>query len=273
MEHTIPSGPHLPRGRAKLGTLLRAVRDIVLIDDVVRVLHTPRKDAAKLLSRWAKQGWLRRVGSGAYVAVPLDSLTSEYVLDDPWVLVPALFGPAYVGGRTAAQHWDLTEQLFRDIVVITAQPIRSTREERHAAQFTLKHVRADKIFGTKNVWRHHTKVAVSDVHRTIIDMLDEPALGGGIQQVADCLDVYLRRADRNDAKLMEYADRLGNGAVFKRLGFLAECATNGEALAASCKLRITKGTAKLDPAIDCSRLVTRWRLWIPTNWAKGRARD
>ena len=30
-----------------------------------------------------------------------------------------------------------------------------------------------------------------------------------------------RESDRNDAALMDYAERLGNGAVFKRLGFLA----------------------------------------------------
>jgi len=53
-------------------------------------------------------------------------------------------------------------------------------------------------------------------------MLDDPALGGGIQHVSDCLAAYLKRADRDDARLIGYADRLGNGAVFKRLGFLAE---------------------------------------------------
>ncbi len=36
-------------------------------------------------------------------------------------------------------------------------------------------------------------------------MLDKPAIGGGIQQVSDCLNSYLKRADRNDQKLIEYA--------------------------------------------------------------------
>ena len=53
-------------------------------------------------------------------------------------------------------------------------------------------------------------------------MLDNPDLGAGIQHVADCLTTYFDRKDRDDDKLIAYADRLGNGAVFKRLGFLAE---------------------------------------------------
>ena len=83
----------------------------------------------------------------------------------------------------------------------------------------MKHLKPEKIFGTKPVWRRNTKVPVSDVHRTIIDMLDDPALGGGIQHVSDCLQAYFRRADRDDEKLIAYAEQLGNGAVFKRLGF------------------------------------------------------
>ena len=272
MDHTETGHRHIPRGRAKLAAVVRGANDIIQIEDTARILAIPRTEAAKMLSRWSQQGWLRRVGAGSYVAVPLDSLTREHVLDDPWVLVPALFGPAYVGGRTAAEHWDLTEQLFRDIVVVTAQPIRATSQERHGALFTLKHVPGDKIFGTKSVWRRQTKVAVSDVHRTIIDMLDDPALGGGIQQVADCLDTYLKRADRDDDKLIEYADRLGNGAVFKRLGFLAERA-GVEALAAACKQRLTKGTARLDPVTKSPRLATKWRLWIPESWAKAHSDD
>ena len=212
----------IPKGRRRLSDVIRASGDIIHIADAEDALGVSRSDATKLLSRWRRQGWLRRVGPGAYAPVGLDSLASEQVLDDPWVLVPALFKPAYIGGRTAAEHWDLTEQIFRDIVVMTARAVRAKSQQRHGAHFTLKHVRQDMIFGTKAVWRGRTQIAVSDVHRTIIDMLDNPDLGAGIQHVADCLATYFDRKDRDDDKLIAYADRLGNGAVFKRLGFLSE---------------------------------------------------
>ncbi len=268
MENT-SSHPQLTRGRARLAALIRSANDVIRIDDAEQALHVSRTEAAKLLSRWVKQGWLKRVGSGAYVSVPLESLGSEHVLDDPWVLISALYSPGYVAGRSAAEHWDLTEQIFRDIVVVTARPVRNRREVRHGASFTLKHIRSEKIFGTKSIWRKHTKVAVSDVHRTIIDMLDDPALGGGIQHGADCLAHYMKRPDRDDAKLIEYAQRLGNGAVFKRLGFLAEQIVGAELIAAACRTNLTKGTAKLDPELECTRLVTKWRLWVPQGWVHG----
>lgn len=261
----------LPRGRALLVQVLSAAGDVVRVDDVVGTLQLDRVTAAQRLSRWADQGWLKRVGRGAYVPVSLDTMGSDRVLDDPWVLVPSLFAPAYIGGRTAAEHWDLTEQIFKDIVVMTTQAIRHKRQERHGALFSLKHVDDSKLFGTKNVWRHRTRVPVSDVHRTLIDMLDDPAVGGGLQHTADCLATFLRRANRGDDKLVEYAVRLGNGAVFKRLGFLAEHLPNGNELAALCKSHLSGGHAELDPAQMGSRIVSRWRLRVPEKWTRGGA--
>ena len=256
----------IPKGRRKLAAVVRAAGDIVHITDAVRVLDVSRSDAAKLLSRWSGQGWLRRVGPGAYAPVGLASLGSQQILDDPWVLVPALYDPAYIGGRTAAEHWDLTEQIFRDIVVMTGRPVRARTQERHGAAFSLRHIRPDRFFGTRIVWRGTTRIAVSDVHRTIVDMLDDPGLGAGIQHVADCIASYFDHRDRDDDKLVAYADRLGNGAVFKRLGFLAERESGSTDLVAACRERLTQGNAKLDSVLPCRRLVTRWRLFVPDSW-------
>lgn len=253
-------------GRSRLAAVLGKAGDVVHIDDVQRTLSIPRIQAAKYLSRWTSQGWLRRVGPGAYVPVQLALLESDQVIQDPWILVPALFSPAYIGGRSACEHWDLTEQIFRDILVFTGRPVRQKSVTRQGAVFTLKHVREAMIFGTKTIWRGQTRVPVSDIHRTIIDMLDDPATGGGIQHVADCFSQYMQRDDSDPQLLIEYAERLGNGAVFKRLGFLAERQARGEAIIGAAKNRLTKGYAKLDPALDCGKLVTRWRLRVPASW-------
>ena len=256
----------IPKGRRKLAYMVREAGDVIYIADAERSLDIGRIEAAKLLSRWSRQGWLRRVGPGVYLPVSLDSLDSECVIEDPWILVPAIYDPAYIGGRTAAEHWGLTEQIFRDIVVMTGCPVREKIQERAGAIFTLRHVQLKMIFGTKSVWRESSRIAVSDVHRTIVDMLNDPALGGGIQHVNDCLRTYFSCPERNDDTLLAYADRIGNGAVFKRLGFLAERRRGAESLSKGCRERLTQGNAKVDPAMRCPRLITRWRLFVPDSW-------
>lgn len=259
----------LPAPRARLAAVLRASKQVVSVDSTVRTLGLDRRSAAKLLSRWRQQGWLRRVGHGLYVSVPIDLAGSEQVLEDPWVLVPTLFGQAYIGGWTAAHHWELTEQLFNETVVFTTRRISRQRVTSQGARFLLHRVPHDRMFGLVTLWRGSTRVAISDAPRTLIDMLAMPETGGGIDHVADSVRTYLGTPKSSRERLIDYAEKFGNGAIFKRLGFLAEARFGDQKLAAACRLRLTKGYTRLDPALSCTRLVTTWRLWVPARWKKG----
>lgn len=261
------------RARARLSAVLQTARELVTIEDTTKALGLDRHAASKILSRWQQQGWLKRVGRGVYAPIPLDAATTGQVLQDPWILVPALFAPGYVGGWTAAEHWDLTEQLFRSVFVFTARPFRCKEQTVQGVPFTLKRVRENALFGLKTLWRGQARVSISDKHRTIVDLLADPLTGGGIRHVAQCVRTYLRDGEADAVILIGYAETLGNGAVFKRLGFLASKIPGQEALVQSCRQRRSAGNAKLDPALSCRRLVKTWSLWIPANWEAEAQRD
>jgi|SRR5262245_21103545 len=259
------------KARSRLSLVLRKAGDLISIDDVSSALSMPRTAAAKLLSRWNAQGWVKRLHSGYYAPVPLASLGQQQVLQDPWVMVPQLFGPACIGGWSAAEHWGLTEQLFRSTCVLTVRKVRRKDLTIQGLPFSLKHVKETALFGTRPIWRGRVRVPVTSPAKTIIDMLDDPAIGGGIRHVADCLRAYLQQEDARTDELITIAEKLGNRAVFKRLGFLAELEGNQDAIVAACRTRMSKGNAKLDPAVPSRRLVKRWKLWIPASYAEKRS--
>jgi predicted transcriptional regulator of viral defense system len=261
------------QARARVSAVLQAAKDLVTIEDAMRALSLERRAAIKVLSRWQHQGWIKHVGPGIYAPIPVDASSTEQVLKDPWVLVPALFSPGYIGGWAAAEHWDFTEQLFRSIFVFTAKPFRAKEQTVQGVSFTLKRTPEDAIFGLKTIWRGQARVSISDKHRTIVDLLADPAAGGGIRHVVQCLYAYLRNPEADADTLIRYAEKLGNGAVFKRLGFLVSGMPGHERLAQSCRERLTAGNAKLDPAVPCRRLVKAWRIWIPKNWSAEAGRD
>lgn len=254
--------------RERLATVLRAAKEVVSVDIAAQALDMDRQAAAKTLSRWRAQGWLRRVGPGLYVPIPLDLSGSEQVLPDPWVLVPTLFGDCYVGGWTAAHHWDLTEQLFNETTILTTRRVTHREVTAQGVTFLLHQIRAERLFGLKTLWRGTTRVRISDPARTMIDMLAMPDMGGGIDHVADCLQAMHKQMPRDAANLIPYAIQYGNGVVFKRLGFLAAHVLQDSALADACRQHLTQGYTKLDPAMDCPRLVTDWRLWVPERWRR-----
>jgi predicted transcriptional regulator of viral defense system len=253
----------LPASRARLAAVLREANEVVSIGDAQNALDVDRLTASKLLSRWREQGWLRRVGPGVYVPVPLDLAGSEQLLEDPWVLVPALFEPGYIGGWTAAHHWDLTEQLFNETVVFTTKRIKRHRLTTQGVAFVLHHTLKNRLFGLKSTWRGSQRVKISDPARTLVDMLAMPHTGGGIDHVVDCLNEYRKSKSYNGELLLRYAEQFGNGAIFKRLGFLAETQLRDTDLAMACKTQLTQGYAQLDPAVTSEHLLTAWRLWVP----------
>src|ERR1017187_10473532 len=256
----------LPASRARLAAVLRATKEVVSVDIAAQTLAIDRRAAAKLLSRWREQGWLRRIGHGLYVPVPLDLASSEQVVTDPWVLVPTLFGQCYIGGWTAAHHWELTEQLFNETFVFTTCRVTLKHVTAQGAAFLLHTIRPKRLFGLKILWRGSAKVSISDPARTLVDMLAAPEVGGGIDHVADCLSIYLGTKAADRALLIRYAEQFDNGAIFKRLGFLADARLHDQKLADGCRSRLTHGYTQLDPSLSSKRLVTSWRLWVSTAW-------
>ena len=187
----------LPASRARLASVLRAANEVVSVDIATKTLGIERREAAKLLSRWREQGWLRRIGHGVYVPVPLDLAGSEQVIADPWVLVPTLFGQCYIGGWTAAHHWELTEQLFNETFVFTTRRVIEKRVTAQGAVFLLRNLRPKRLFGLKTLWRDSAKVSIPAVHpaaEASFDILRLPqdvvtvscrSLGNGSQRLQD----------------------------------------------------------------------------------------
>ncbi len=105
--------------RQRLAALIRRSGPTFTVGEAAAILEIPRKPTAKMLARWVTQGWLKRLQRGRYMPVPLEADPDGMVLEDPWMLAATAFAPCYVGGWSAAEHWGLTEQLFRTLVVFS----------------------------------------------------------------------------------------------------------------------------------------------------------
>lgn len=255
------------QSRARLSRVLRNTKGTLTVGQAAEILGLPSMQAAKLLARWAEQGWLSRVRRGLYVPVPLEARTADVALEDAWAIADQLFDPCYIGGWSAAEHWGLTEQIFRTVLVITSRKPRNRRPVIKGTAFVVRSVSNKPLFGTKSVWRGRVKVDVSDPAKTVLDMLADPKLGGGLRPTVDVLGAYLKSKYKDRALLITYADRLGNGAAIKRLGFLlGRIAPEEKGLIADCRARVKKGNVKLDPSLPPERLVTAWGLWVPKKW-------
>ncbi|QLQ23990.1 MAG: hypothetical protein HZT41_03080 [Dechloromonas sp.] len=256
--------------RSQLSRLLRDSPSVVTPGETAAILGLTPALAARRLAAWARAGWLARVRRGAYVPVPIEAESSDIALDDSWTAAAAMYSPCYIGGWSAAEHWGLTEQIFGSLCVMTTKRPRNRQPLLRKTRFELHTVPTARLFGLKSVWRGGTRVQVSDPARTLIDMLADPALGGGIRHVTEMLATLLREQSKEAPKLADYAAQLGIGAIHKRLGFLLQRDHPAQtALITACRQNLSTGYAKLDPALPSDRLVTAWRVWVPAGEWRG----
>lgn len=234
-------------------------------DDLIEAHPCKRETANQILGRLARKGWLQRLKRGVYTQVPLYSLTPDPVIEEAWPLAMNLFFPAFISGWSSAEHWDLTEQIFNSICVITTTSQRKVHQTIGGIAFRTKTIKNDDFFGTKKVWFGSTPVDIADPSRMIIDILDLPQLGGGGRHSIDILTQYWR-SDLNDPDLLlEYAVRYNRGSVFKRLGFLTEeiGAPVPPEWIELCRKNISTGISNLDPDVkSIGKIVSKWNLRV-----------
>lgn len=254
MEHFATSLSSVGRGitaenRRHLARLLRSGTGPFTVRDSAAALDMSVPRARRFLAYLAGRGWLARVRPGLYAAVPLEAARPSEWTADPWVVAAQVFAPCYVGGWSACEHWGLTDQLFRRVVILSTRWVRERTPTIQGTSYRVKVIQPERMFGHRPVWRGGVRVDVSDPSRTVVDLLDDPTLGGGIRHVSDVLHAWVGGDLRDDGLLLEYAERLGNRSVYKRLGFLIEALDlPSPRLLRECERRMSKGVVRLDPS-------------------------
>lgn len=252
------------KNRKLLTTLHRGTTAPFTPQEAVNILGFDVRRTRRFLAYLADAGWLTRIRRGLYATVSLDVAEPSTWREDPWIIAAKVFSPFYIGGWSACEHWGLTDQIFRETIVISGKTAGRRHIEIQGVPFYVRVVHKDKIFGTETVWRGQTRVLISDPTKTVIDTLDDPHIGGGIRHIADVLKNYLSHERRNDSLLLDYAHKIGNRTVFKRLGYLLEAMkTKDSTIIEACRKEISSGISLLDPtAPQKGRFMRKWNLRI-----------
>ncbi len=255
--------------RTIMSTFVASERASLSADELISFHPMAPIRANQILSRLEHKGWLRRIKRGIYAPVPLGASGPEPIVENSWLLAMDIFSPCCISGWTGAEYWELTEQIFNRVSLLTTRPQRSNLQEYGGISFRTRTIKEDRFFGTKKIWMGSQQVSIADPHRVVIDILDDPSFGGGARHTLDVLRAYWQSRHADPALILEYAQRYGRGTVFKRLGFSAERfgAVDSEWIEA-CQRAISAGVSNFDPSgPKKGKIISRWniRLNIPVD--------
>ena len=186
-------------------------------DYVLEALHHLRRN-----------DWIVSLRRGLYAVsstVPGVAAVHEYEV------AMALVQPAAVSHWSAMNHHGMTEQIPRDVFVLTTTdtsvPRKRTSDSADGKSgypvdgtvYRFVQVRPERYFGVERIWMGDARVWITDLERTLLDGLAMPQHCGGLGEVIHAFGEAVERLDVE--KIVGYSQRLGL-AVAKRAGWVLE---------------------------------------------------
>jgi predicted transcriptional regulator of viral defense system len=239
-----------PQGANLVTTLHERSRAVFRLEDVRDITGLSETSARSFIRKLVDRGVAARLKPGLYVLVPYELGRERQYPGNPLVVAREIVHGEqyYLSHVTAMEIHGMTTQPQLVVMVSSPKPRRPVTEH---------------LFGLTEHWvTKQEKVRVSDLERTIIDGLKQPEHCGGLTEVAKGL--WMRRQDMNTDRLVQYARRIGVGAVVRRLGFLLETYELASAPTLDrLRAELTATYVRLDPVLPAEgKRLRRWRLQL-----------
>lgn len=218
-----------------LDSVGRANLRVFSVKDAHLLTGMPRERCYQVLSQMKQKGTVSEIEGGKYVSTipsPPDILS----------IASNVIHPSYISFWSALSFHGFTEQLPRMVFIATTKRKRAIAYEDTQMKFIT--ISPSRFFGYT---RLEGDVTMADKEKSLVDSLLLPRYAGGIHEFAKCLSNAWKEIRAK--ALVDYASRMGNRSLIKRLGYLIDTLKLPIDAALTQRLRdeLGKGYSLLDP--------------------------
>ncbi|KAF5417784.1 MAG: hypothetical protein C5S49_02805 [Candidatus Methanogaster sp.] len=191
--------------------------DTFTVEDALETCDIDRSVLWVILSRLERRGWIERIEKGKYMIIPLGAEKGSHTSHE-FVIGSLLVSPYCIAYWSALHFYGLTEQIPATVFIQTTSRKKKQVVEVFGVRYKIVRVKNDKLFGIRREWIEESGVNITDKEKTIVDCLDKPQYCGGVVEVVKAL----LGEELHKERLSEYATRIGNSGVVRRLGYLCD---------------------------------------------------
>jgi predicted transcriptional regulator of viral defense system len=208
------------------------------------------------------------VKQGLYTTVP-PSQSADSFKADAFLIASRFAADAVLAYHTALQVHGLDQSVSRRFTVCTLSDVRETGFQ----GLTFSGVRPRKALGTSGgiqervmtINRQGLDVQVTDVERTVVDVLDRLEISGGWEEVLRSLE-HVRVLDAPAAS--DYALRLGRASTAAKLGLFLQSHREELSEDSAVLRKLTAALPRRTHRVDrrhpgAFQTIPRWRLSVP----------
>lgn len=183
---------------------------------------TGSRTRESLLNYHRATGHVILIRRGLYAVVPTGEDPGSYPID-PFLVAAKLTTDAVLSYHTALQVHGYAYSMWEHLTYSAARPVSPVTFRSHVfrgVSFPKSLYRAGKVdFGVATVDRAGIEIRVTSLERTLVDILDRPALSGSWEEIYRSLEA-IEFFDLE--KVVEYALLLDNATTISKVGFYLE---------------------------------------------------
>lgn len=176
-------------------------------NDISKIIKKPKRYSSLFLYRLKKKGLITEIERNKYTL----KKTNLYIVFSNLVY------PSYLSFLTAFSYYGLTTQIPKQIQIISLK----SKKECYFDNYMLKFIKfkVNRFFGYKREKSLGGFIFIAELEKAIVDSLFLPQYCP-IDETSRALSESISSIDIN--KLIEYALKMKNKVVLKRLGYLLE---------------------------------------------------
>ncbi len=231
-----------------------------------------------LVAYHTRTGRLVRIRRGLFAVIPPEADGDTYPID-PYLIASRLTPDSVLSHHTALELHGRAYSVWQHLTYLASRPVAPLAFRSHVyrgARFPEALVRLGKEhFGVSTMERYGMSLRVTDLERTLVDVLDRPRHAGGWEEVWRSLEsVEFFDLD----KIVEYALLLGKATTASKVGFYLDQHREALMVEESHLAALRNQRPKQPHYVDRrrnrdGRLVAEWNLVVPTelveqSWAE-----
>lgn len=182
-----------------------------------KAMANPIPTCRIMLNQHLHTGNIVHIRQGLYAYIPSGADPEKYPID-PYAIIGALTQEAIIAYHSALQFHGIAYSLHFQHVFLSTLKIRDFqfRQERFKVTRPIKSLSSEKYFiFTETVDHHGFMVRVTNIERTLVDVLHRINLSGGLEEVWRSINSITKIKIEN---IIEYCLLLGNATTVAKLG-------------------------------------------------------
>ena len=240
---------------------------LFILEQFVRAMGNPTSTCKTMLNQHLKTGNIVRIKQRLYASIPSGADTRSYPID-PYAVISMLAPDALIAYHTALQFHGVAYSAHFQHVFQSREKIRDFqfRQDRFTVTKYPKSLSKQKRFiFVEEIDHHGVKVRVTQLERTLVDVLDRVNLSGGLEEIWRSLN-NIQHIDID--KIVKYALLLNNATTIAKVGFYLRSRQKEWKIAEHYFLKLKKYLPKSVHYLDRKnktegKYIKEWRIIVP----------